>query len=101
MDPINSTHALPYARELHIANLAVNLAVALTRKVLTNLRISTLVKTDNTPVTIADFASQAVIISIMHHYFPSDCFIAEEDAGDLKSDPGLLESVWELVSSMR
>ena len=52
-------------------------------------------KQDGTPVTIADFASQAIICRAIKKAFPSDPIVAEEDARALQ-DPahfGLLEEI--------
>ncbi len=40
-------------------------------------------KSDQTPVTLADFASQIYIISQIQYYFPNDEIIAEEENNDL------------------
>ncbi|KAK0654155.1 hypothetical protein QBC41DRAFT_238456 [Cercophora samala] len=58
-------------------------------------------KADASPVTIADFAAQALLISAIHHHFPHDTFIGEEDSASLRADPDLCLSVWELVSTTR
>ena len=50
-------------------------------------------KTDNTPVTVADFAIQALVIDTLSTAFPSDLFIAEEDSGVVRSDPAVREAV--------
>ncbi|KAK4185629.1 hypothetical protein QBC35DRAFT_299006 [Podospora australis] len=58
-------------------------------------------KSDASPVTIADFAAQALLISAIHHAFPADGFVGEEDSHALRQDPDLTKQVWELVSSTR
>lgn len=50
-------------------------------------------KTDNTPVTVADFAVQALVIDVLSTAFPSDQFIAEEDSAMVRSDPAVCEAV--------
>jgi len=50
-------------------------------------------KTDNTPVTVADFAIQALIIDSLSAAFPLDLFIAEEDSSVVRSDPAVREAV--------
>lgn len=52
-------------------------------------------------MTIADFAAQALIVSAIHHAFPSDCIIGEEDSSVLRKDSELCQKVWELVSSTK
>lgn len=44
---------------------------------------STLVKRDKSPVTIADYGSQAVICKILRETFPHDPLVAEEDSQEL------------------
>ena len=43
----------------------------------------TLEKKDRSPVTVADFASQAVICAQIGDAFPDDPIVAEEDAQEL------------------
>ncbi|KAH0544748.1 hypothetical protein FGG08_001115 [Glutinoglossum americanum] len=89
----------PYEAELKIAQLAVQRAVLLTKRVLPMDDKGTVEKSDESEVTIADLAAQALLISAIHHNFPSDVFIAEESADLLRQDPRLRKRVWELVSS--
>jgi 3'(2'), 5'-bisphosphate nucleotidase len=44
---------------------------------------STMVKGDRSPVTIADFGSQAVVCRILEETFPADPIVAEEDSREL------------------
>lgn len=55
----------------------------------------TLVKADRSPVTIADFASQAVVCALLRRRYPHIPVVAEEDSGELKKAEhrGLLEKV--------
>ena len=41
-------------------------------------------KTDRTPVTIADYGSQAIICKMIRETFPDDIVVAEEDSAELK-----------------
>lgn len=54
-------------------------------------------KSDASEVTVADFASQAVLIHAIHSVFPDDVFIAEEGIEMLKNDKDLCDRVWELI----
>lgn len=54
-------------------------------------------KSDRSPVTVADFGSQALICSAIGDAFPEDVIVAEEDAQSLKQNPTLLERVTEYV----
>lgn len=61
--------------------------------------IATVSKQDASPVTIGDFASQAMALRVLHHQFPTDMYIAEEGSDVLRKDESLLEKVWEAVQS--
>ncbi|KAK0725083.1 hypothetical protein B0H67DRAFT_550717 [Lasiosphaeris hirsuta] len=94
-----------FTRECLIAELAVQRVSALTRRVLSSAinrrRNSQISKSDASPVTVADFAVQALIISAVHAAFPDDGIVGEEDASALREDPELARQVWELVSTTR
>mmetsp|Transcript_33640 Transcript_33640/g.77653 ORF Transcript_33640/g.77653 Transcript_33640/m.77653 type:complete len:332 (+) Transcript_33640:77-1072(+) len=51
--------------------------------------LSSLKAGDGTPVTAADFAIQAIVSNALAKWFPSDAFMGEEDAGDLRTDSAL------------
>lgn len=87
-----------YASELRYAMLAVQLASIATKSILKSIDKGTLSKDDASPVTIADFAAQALLISAIHSAFPSDSFVGEESSSALRADAVLCERVWELVS---
>ncbi|KAK5658296.1 hypothetical protein OQA88_2271 [Cercophora sp. LCS_1] len=91
---------MPYTDELHLATLTIQLTSLLTKHILHSLPTAT-TKTDHTPVTLADFASQALLISSIRHAFPSDTFIGEEAASVLRENSALRQQVWDLVSSIR
>ncbi len=61
----------------------------------------TVVKDDRSPVTIADYGSQALICRILKDTFPHDAVVAEEDAETLtrKENRGLLRDVVQQVNS--
>lgn len=46
----------------------------------------TIQKKDKSPVTVADFASQAVVCSTLAKLLPDDAIVAEEDAAALRAD---------------
>ena len=50
-------------------------------------------KTDRSPVTVADFGSQALICKAIGDAFPDDIIVAEESAQALKENASLLERV--------
>ncbi|KAE8410697.1 hypothetical protein BDV36DRAFT_289372 [Aspergillus pseudocaelatus] len=97
----NETTLSPsYDKEVRIASLAVHRASILTKIVQRELGIGSIHKPDGSPVTVADFAAQAILVSILRHYFPNDMFVGEESASVLRDDPVLVRRVWELVSTM-
>ncbi len=61
---------------------------------------STLVKRDRSPVTIADFGSQAVVCKILSEMFPDDAIVAEEDSEEL-ARPENLEILDEVVREVQ
>lgn len=89
----------PYAKERLIAEVAVQRAALLTKNVLREIDKGTISKSDASPVTIADFAAQALLICAIHHNFPEDTFVGEEAADTLREDVELQKRVWELVSA--
>lgn len=87
-----------YATERFHAVHSVAAASTLARRLQkTFFSISTLEKPDTSPVTVADFAVQALIVSHLHSKFPTDCFIAEETTTALRMDPELLSAVAEVA----
>jgi 3'(2'), 5'-bisphosphate nucleotidase len=89
----------PYSGELACALSAVHAASLLTKSVLRSLsnNVGAETKADDSPVTIADFAAQALLISALHAVFPSDSFIGEESADALRQNEALADRVWQLV----
>ena len=70
----------PYAEELKVGLSAVRKAAAICQAVQEAITPDVLDKKDNSPVTVADFASQAVVCHSLSAVFPNDLVIAEEDA---------------------
>ncbi|KAL2212575.1 carbohydrate phosphatase [Sarocladium strictum] len=87
-----------YSRERDIAELAVLRACVLTKKVLST--VDEISKSDLTPVTVADFAAQALLISAIEAAFPGHGVLGEEDATELRHDAKLREKVFGLVASV-
>jgi 3'(2'), 5'-bisphosphate nucleotidase len=74
------------SKELDIAVEAVRAAAIVCRKVQANLvSADTLEKKDKSPVTVADFASQAVICRALGAAFPDLPVVGEEDSKELRS----------------
>ncbi|KAL8393645.1 hypothetical protein RB595_003399 [Gaeumannomyces hyphopodioides] len=88
-----------YEKELEVAQLAVQRAAILTKRVFNEKAKGTVSKDDKSPVTIGDFGAQALIISALQASFPADEIVAEEEADKLRSDEGLKQTIWDLVST--
>ncbi|KAI2633318.1 3',5'-bisphosphate nucleotidase [Xylaria nigripes] len=86
-----------YAKELEIAQLAVQRAAILTKRVFHEKAKGTVSKDDKSPVTIGDFGAQALIIAALKHNFPEDEIVAEEEAAQLREDSNLRSTIWDLV----
>lgn len=78
----------PYAKELEIATLAVKRAAFLTKRlsdaIATTRASGTHTKDDKSPVTIGDFASQALINHAIKLNFPHDEIVGEEESDALR-----------------
>ena len=57
-------------------------------------------KKDSTPVTVADFAVQAVVIQTISEKFPEDGYVAEETSKMLKEKSELRENVLKYVKQV-
>jgi 3'(2'), 5'-bisphosphate nucleotidase len=90
-----TTTQRPYAKEQTVALEAVRSAASLCRAVGATISPDVLAKKDKSPVTVADFGSQAVICRVLSEHFPDDAVIAEEDAGELRlpQNAAILEQV--------
>jgi 3'(2'), 5'-bisphosphate nucleotidase len=77
---------MPHAfeRELQVATEAVRHATTLCRAVQAEITPDVLAKKDRSPVTVADFASQAIVCHALHEAFEGDSIVAEEDSADLQ-----------------
>lgn len=82
----------PYSLCRHHALLSVLSASRLSRSLRSTLP-DVLSKSDHSPVTVADYAIQALIVSRLHKLFPLDHFIAEETSTSLRASSTLLDAV--------
>ncbi|PTB46820.1 hypothetical protein M441DRAFT_53522 [Trichoderma asperellum CBS 433.97] len=89
-------HSLPFTR--YIAELAVLRAAVLTKRFMT--RVSGIAKDDASPVTLADFGAQALIMAALHGFFPHDGFVGEEDAAVLRANDKLRTTVFKLANAV-
>jgi len=89
--------------EVVTAIRATQLASALCQRIGKELAAKgSLVKSDRSPVTVADFGSQAVICKVLREAFPEDVIVAEEDSDELRK-PGhsrMLEQVTRYVQDI-
>jgi len=75
----------PYAVELELAIQSVVKASTLCKRIQLSESFSEMTKKDRSPVTVADFGSQAVVCHLLHENFPNDPMIAEEDSAELRT----------------
>ncbi|HAD62223.1 MAG TPA: 3'(2'),5'-bisphosphate nucleotidase [Planctomycetaceae bacterium] len=77
-----------FDQELAVGLAAVRQAAAVCRRVQSSITAESLEKKDKSPVTVADFASQALICRALQERFPSDPVIGEEGAAELRVSEG-------------
>lgn len=90
-----------YSRELEVAQLAVQRATLLTKKVFHEKAKGTISKDDASPVTIGDFGAQALIIHAIKKIFPDDQVVGEEEASTLRDNQKLRDQIWGLVDGAK
>ncbi|KAG7087315.1 hypothetical protein E1B28_013292 [Marasmius oreades] len=93
--------SLPFTTEKQLAIAAVRRACHLTSSVFNKLvKNETLTKGDKSPVTVGDYAAQALISSMLNHAYPQDPIVGEEDATELRAESGstLRERIVELTN---
>jgi len=87
------------SHELLIAELAAQRAAILTAKISNSLDKGEISKSDHSPVSVADFGAQALIVAAIQRSFPNDKIIGEENADILRKIPELQAKVWEHVNA--
>jgi 3'(2'), 5'-bisphosphate nucleotidase len=75
---------MAYEQERAVAIAAVTLAAQLCETVRREMVPEAMEKSDKSPVTVADYGSQAIICQALAAAFPNDPVVGEEDATDLK-----------------
>jgi 3'(2'), 5'-bisphosphate nucleotidase len=94
-----------FQKELSTAIAAVVRASRLTQNVFKSLQAGQkgsagiVTKIDKSPVTIADYGSQAIVNAVLQSVFPADPIVGEEDSNELRVNTELRHKVWDLVSS--
>ncbi len=86
----NPEVVINYQKELEVAIAAVRDASRLCRTVQSQISPAMLEKKDKSPVTVADFGSQALVCHRLKQAFPNDPVIAEEDADELRTEENSL-----------
>ena len=92
---------MEYTDERDIAELAVQRAALLTKRVFVEKSKLTSSKDDKSPVTIGDFGAQALIINTLKHRYPDDAVVAEEEASLLRENQDLRAHVMNLVQTTK
>jgi 3'(2'), 5'-bisphosphate nucleotidase len=87
---VTATMSQLYEREQAVAIRGVRAGARLCRSVRSEISPDVLAKRDKSPVTVADFGSQALICRELAQAFPDDPVIAEEDSAELKGSQGAL-----------
>jgi len=75
---------MTYEHERRVAIEAVTIASELCRAVRSEIVVGSLAKDDRSPVTLADFGSQALVCRRLRAVFPQDAIVGEEDSADLR-----------------
>ncbi|KAE8675778.1 3'(2'),5'-bisphosphate nucleotidase [Hibiscus syriacus] len=93
---------MSYSKELAAAKKAASLAARLCQKVQKALLQSDVQsKKDKSPVTVADYGSQALVSFVLQQEIPADfSLVAEEDSKDLRKDGGreIVDRITKLVN---
>ncbi|XP_064951859.1 3'(2'),5'-bisphosphate nucleotidase-like [Musa acuminata AAA Group] len=101
--PVSSMSSSSYEKELAAAKKAASLAARLCQTVQKALLKSDIQsKADKSPVTVADYGSQAIVSLVLKMELPSEKFslVAEEDSADLQKDESqeTLKRITDLVN---
>ena len=81
-------NAEPWQRECDVALAAVRDGARLAREIRQHLDDASSLKPDQSPVTVADFAVQALVVHRLGAAFPHDPVVAEEEAAALRASAG-------------
>ena len=92
-----------YKSEAEFAIQAVEIAARLCQQIQAEMVTDALSKADRSPVTVADFASQAAVSQMFQETFPREVLVGEEDSAHLR-EPDTAETrsaVTSFVKSIR
>jgi 3'(2'), 5'-bisphosphate nucleotidase len=90
-------NSLEVITAIQAVTMASNLCQRIRRELIGG---ESILKSDRSPVTVADYGSQAIICKLIKDKFPDDIIVAEEDSEELKK-PGqekILEQVTQYVN---
>lgn len=85
-------------REAAFAVSIVRQAAAMGRRIRSGMSVMKLTKGDLSPVTVADFAIQALVARAFEQQFPSDPLVAEERSSELRTSEAVLDAVTHFVA---
>jgi 3'(2'), 5'-bisphosphate nucleotidase len=92
---------MAYTKERAAAVEAVKIASALCQCVQGKIQsVGSVDKKDKSPVTIADFGTQAVVSELLFSRFPDLPLVGEEDAGDLRSNKDLCQRMMNEIEAI-
>ncbi|CEP61242.1 3'(2'),5'-bisphosphate nucleotidase LALA0_S02e09934g [Lachancea lanzarotensis] len=80
---------MPFEKELFVATQALRKTSLLTKRIQAQViasKDSTITKEDTSPVTVGDYAAQAIIINAIKANFPNDKIVGEEESKGLTSE---------------
>lgn len=91
-----------FSESLSFSLNAVRKAGSLAKQIQSELAGAHITKEDRSPVTIADFAAQAIVSKMLKDAFPNASLVGEEDASMLEGESGkeLLETVTSYVTKV-
>eukprot|EP00903_Cladosiphon_okamuranus_P008092 g7802.t1 len=90
-----------YRDEMAVATYIVQVASHVARELQEELcRAEAISKRDSSPVTVADFTVQAIVLGVLKRYFPDHGFIAEETSSVLRQDQPSLSHVLSVVGTV-
>lgn len=79
---------IPDSKEFKFAHEAVHAGMELARKIYAAMAGQSMIKEDRSPVTVADFAVQAIISEKLIRAFPKSVLVGEETVDELQSEEG-------------
>ncbi|KAL7895518.1 hypothetical protein HDV63DRAFT_105059 [Trichoderma sp. SZMC 28014] len=97
---MNDPPADIFVKEVETAIGVLIQASKLSQRIVKSQDKGTITKDDLSPVTIADFAVQALLIASFKEAFPNDTFVGEENASDLRANDALMTRVWDLLNTV-